>query len=63
MRTRSVSALIATALTVLVIGSGTADALVATAPGAQAATSLSATVLHKGGLQPNSHCFKLPCLR
>ena len=60
---RSISTLLAAAPTALVIGGGTTGAVVATAPGAHAATALSATVAHRGGIQPNSHCFKLPCLR
>jgi hypothetical protein len=61
MRTRSISTLIATALAALVIGSGTAGAVLATAPGAYAATTQSTTAPHHGGIQPHSHCFRLPC--
>ena len=61
MRTRSISTLIATALTALVIGGGTTGAALAAAPGAYAATGQITTVPHHGGIQPQSHCFSIPC--
>jgi hypothetical protein len=57
MRTRSVLTLIATALTALAIGSGTAGAVLAAAPGAHAATTQSTTATHKGEIRLDSHCF------
>jgi len=57
MRTRSVLTLIATALTALAIGGGTAGAVLAAAPGAHAATTQTTTATHQGEIRLDSHCF------
>lgn len=65
MRTRPIFALIATALTALTIGAGTAGAVFAASPGGHAATAQSTTAPHNGGIQLDSHRFcnveNLPC--
>lgn len=57
MRTRPIFALIATALTALAIGGGTAGAVLAASPGAHAATAQSTTAPHNGGIQLDSRRF------
>lgn len=59
MRTRHALSLIATAVTALVIGGGTAGAVLAASNGAHAATVPAATsVSHGGGIQLDRY---LPC--
>ena len=62
MQTRRVFPLIATALIALVIGLGTAGAVLAASPGTRAATAQTATAPQSGGIQLDSHrwCFPSP---
>src|SRR5580693_659089 len=60
MHTRSVFPLIATALTALVIGGGTAGAVLAASPGAHAATGQATTATRSGGIQLDAHTWCIP---
>jgi hypothetical protein len=60
MHTRRVFPLIATALTALVIGGGTAGAVLAASPGAHAATVQATTATRSGGIQLDAHTWCIP---